>query len=144
MPDDRLGTINGILGKDLSVKPIDNKTYNDLLQCNVQLYIDRPVTENGLPEGIEAEDVSDYEQVWQTPYFFRKDVVGDKILKINQIKIYKDANIIEKCNDTSLLLHFFNSRRNLILSVYKIMLEAETDMAVYKDKLATYRKLLKP
>ena len=126
------------------MKPIDNETYNDLLQCNVQLYINRPVTENGLPEGIEAEDVSDYEQVGQTPYFFRKDVIGDKILKINQIKIYKDANIIEKCNDTSLLLHFFNSRRNLILSVYKIMLEAETDNDVYEEMLKTYRKLLKP
>lgn len=142
--DDYLTTINAILGEDLSVKPIDNETYNDLLQCNVQLYIDRPVTENGLPEGIEAEDVSDYEQVRQTPYFFRKDVIGDKILKINQIKIYKDANIIEKCNDTSLLLHFFNSRRNLILSVYKIMLEAETDYDVYEEMLKTYRKLLKP
>ncbi len=141
--DDRLGTINGILGKDLSVKPIDNKTYNDLLQCNVQMSINRPVTENGLPEGIEAEDVSDYEQVGQTPYFFRKDVVGDKILDINKIMIYHKGNIIEKCNDTSLLLHFFNSRRNLILSVYKIMLEAETDKAVYEDKLATYRKLLR-
>lgn len=142
--DDYLTTINAILGEDLSVKPIDNETYNDLLQCNVQLYINRPVTENGLPEGIEAEDVSDYEQVGQTPYFFRKDVIGDKILKINQIKIYKDANIIEKCNDTSLLLHFFNSRRNLILSVYKIMLEAETDNDVYEEMLKTYRKLLKP
>ena len=84
----------------------------------------------------------DYRQVGKTPYFFRKDVTGDKILKINQTKIFQ-YDIIEKCDDTSVLLDFFNSRRNLILSVYKIMLEAETDDDAYEEKLAIYRKLLK-
>ena len=84
-----------------------------------------------------------YEQVGETPFFFRNDIVGDKILKINQIKLFSNHDIIEKCNDTSLLLDFFNSRRNLILSVYKIQLEAETSNEMYEEKLAIYRKLLK-
>lgn len=144
VPDDRLTDINTILGKDLAVTPIDNETYNGLLHCNVQLYYDCPVKENGLPGGIEVEDVSDYQQVGQTPYFFRKEVASNKCLKLNQIKIFQDCDIIAKCNDTSLLMDFFSSRRNLILSVYKITLEAETDKDVYQEKLAIYRKLLKP
>lgn len=144
VPDDRLPSINTILGEELSVEPIDNETYSNLLRRDVQIYIDEPIIENGLPQEIEelVEDVMDYRQVGKTPYFFRKDVTGDKILKINQTKIFQ-YDIIEKCDDTSVLLDFFNSRRNLILSVYKIMLEAETDDDAYEEKLAIYRKLLK-
>ena len=145
VPADRLPSINAILGEDLLVEPIDNETYCDLLHRNVQIYINEPITENGLPQEIDdlVEDVMNYEQVGETPFFFRKDIVGDKILKINQIKLYSNHDIIEKCSDTSLLLDFYNSRRNLILSVYKIQLEAETIDEVYDEKLAIYRKLLK-
>ena len=144
VPADRLPSINTVLGEELSVEPIDNETYSNLLRRDVQIYIDEPIIENGLPQEIEelVEDVMDYRQVGKTPYFFRKDVTGDKILKINQTKIFQ-YDIIEKCDDTSVLLDFFNSRRNLILSVYKIMLEAETDDDAYEEKLAIYRKLLK-
>ena len=85
-----------------------------------------------------------YEQAGDTPFFFRKDIVDDRILNINKLKVFEDRNLIEKCKDTSLLLDFFNSRRNLILSVYKVMLEAEPDGNVYKEKLFVYRKLLNP
>jgi hypothetical protein len=85
-----------------------------------------------------------YEQAGDTPFFFRKDIVDDRILNINKLKVFEDRNLIEKCKDTSLLLDFFNSRRNLILSVYKVMLEAETDKNAYEEKLSVYRKLLKP
>ena len=76
--------------------------------------------------------------------FFRKDIARDRILNINKLKVFEDRNLIEKSKDTSLLLDFFNSRRNLILSVYKVMLEAESDKKVYKEKLSVYRKLLMP
>lgn len=79
-----------------------------------------------------------------TDFFFRKDITGDKILQLNQIDLLREGNLIDKCGDTSILLDFFKSRRNLILSVYKIMLEAESDNKVYKEKLSVYRKLLKP
>ena len=115
--------------------------------CNVQLYHDKPVSENGLPSEIEGllQDFSGYwtyEQVGDTPFFFRKDIVDDRILNINKMNVFEDRILIEKCKDTSLLLDFFNSRRNLILSVYKVMLEAESDINVYKEKLSVYRKLL--
>ena len=84
-----------------------------------------------------------YEQVGETPFFFRKDIADDRILNINKLKVFEDHNLIEKCKDTSLLLDFFNSRRNLILSVYKVMLEAESDKRVYEEKMSVYRKLLK-
>ena len=74
-----------------------------------------------------------YEQAGDTPFFFRKDIVDDRILNINKLKVFEDRNLIEKCKDISLLLDFFNSRRNLILSVYKVMLEAESDKVVYKE-----------
>lgn len=148
IPIERLQVINDILGEQLAVKPIDNESYNSLLSCSVQLYDDKPVTENGLPREIEGllQDFSGYwtyEQVGDTPFFFRKDIVDDRILNINKMNVFEDRNLIEKCKDTSLLLDFFNSRRNLVLSVYKVMLEAESDRNVYKEKLSVYRKLLK-
>lgn len=149
IPIERLQVINDILGEQLAVKPIDNESYNSLLSCSVQLYDDKPVTENGLPREIEGllQDFSGYwtyEQVGGTPFFFRKDIARDRILNINKLKVFEDRNLIEKSKDTSLLLDFFNSRRNLILSVYKVMLEAESDKKVYKEKLSVYRKLLMP
>ena len=149
IPVERLQKINDILGEQFSVKPIDNEAYNALMSCNVQLYHDKPVTENGLPREIEGllQDFSGYwtyEQVGGTPFFFRKDIARDRILNINKLKVFEDRNLIEKSKDTSLLLDFFNSRRNLILSVYKVMLEAESDKKVYKEKLSVYRKLLMP
>ena len=147
IPVERLQQINDILGEQFSVKPIDNESYNALMCCNVQLYHGVSV-ENGLPNEIEklVEDFSgywSYEQVGDTPFFFRKDIDDDRILTINKIKVFEDHDLIEKCKDTSLLLDFFNSRRNLVLSVYKVMLEAESDRNVYKEKLSVYRKLLK-
>ena len=147
IPVERLQKINDILGEQFSVKPIDNEAYNALMSCNVQLYHDKPVTENGLPREIEGllQDFSgylSYEQVGETPFFFRKDIADDRILNINKLKVFEDHNLIEKCKDTSLLLDFFNSRRNLILSVYKVMLEAESDRNVYKEKISVYRNCL--
>ena len=147
IPVERLQKINDILGEQFSVKPIDNEAYNALMSCNVQLYHDKPVTENGLPREIEGllQDFSgylSYEQVGETPFFFRKDIADDRILNINKLKVFEDHNLIEKCKDTSLLLDFFNSRRNLILSVYKVMLEAESDRNVYLEKLSVYRNCL--
>jgi len=149
IPIERLQKINDILGEQFSVKPIDNESYNALMSCNVQLYHGQSATENDLPCEIEGllQDFSgvwSYEQVGDTPFFFRKDIVDDRILNINKMRVFEDHDLIEKCKDTSLLLDFFNSRRNLILSVYKVMLEAESDRNVYKEKLSVYRKLIKP
>ena len=115
--------------------------------CNVPLYHGKPV-ENGLPNELEKLVVVfngywNYEQVGDTPFFFRKDIVDDRILNINKIKVFDDHDLIEKSKDTSLLLDFFKIRRNLILSVYKVMLEAESDKRVYEEKMSVYRKLLK-
>ena len=145
---ERLPDINAILGEQFMVKPIDNESYEALMRCNVQIYHDEPVVENGLPNEIEGliQDVNgrcSYKQVGETPFFFRKDILDDRILKINKIELFEECNLIEKCKDTSLLLEFFDRRKNLILSVYKILLEAETDREVCKEKLAVYRKLLK-
>lgn len=142
---DRLPAINAILGEELSVAPIDNESYLSLMHCNVQLVLNCPVTENPLPQEIDdlvesAIGKKEYVQVGTTDFFYRKDVSGDRILKLNSIKVFKDADIIEKDADTSLLKDFFKSRRNLILSVYKLLLEESTEH--YKEKLAIYHKML--
>ena len=141
----KASSINAILGEEFSIEPIDNESYNELMRCDTQVYIDVPITQNGLPDEIEqmVKDVVGYEQVGTTPFFFRKDVVDDRILKLNKTK-YFDSDIIEKCTDTSLLLDFFKSRKNLILSIYKILLEEEPYDEVYKEKVKIYHKLLKP
>ena len=144
--EDRLPDINDILGEDHAVQPIDNGSYMSLMQCNTQVYLDVPVTENILPKEIDdlLKSVSGYEQVGTTDFFFRKDVSGDKILKLNAMNVFNDGeDLICKDEDTSLLLDFFKSRMNLILSIFKIQLEAETNNSLYKEKLATYRKLLR-
>lgn len=142
--EDRLPGINAILGKGLSINPIDNTSYMALMQCSTQVALNIPVTGNALPKEIEnlVESVSHYAQVGNTDFFFRKDVKGETILKLNNATSIPDHQMIDKCTDVSLLLDFFKSRRNLILSVYKILLEAETNNNVYKEKLAIYRKLL--
>ena len=144
--EDRLPDINDILGEDHAVQPIDNESYMSLMQCNTQVYLDVPVTENILPKEIDdlLKSVSGYEQVGTTDFFFRKDVSGDKILKLNAMNVFNDGeDLICKDEDTFLLLDFFKSRMNLILSIFKIQLEAETNNSLYKEKLATYRKLLR-
>lgn len=128
-----------------SGKVIDNDMFMKLMQCNTQVFIDVPVTENALPKEIDdlVDDVTGYQQVGNTDFFYRNDISGDAILRLNQIPILRDHNLIEKCGDTSILLEFFRSRNNLILSAYKIMLEAEQDNKVYEEKLKIYRKLTK-
>jgi hypothetical protein len=128
-----------------SGKAIDNDMFVKLMQCNTQVFINVPVTENALPQEIDdlVDDVTGYQQVGDTDFFYRKDIPGDRILKLNQIPLLRDHDLIEKCEDTSILLEFFNSRKNLVLSVYKILLEAERDNKVYEEKLKIYRKLTK-
>ena len=143
--EERLKDINAVLGNKLAISPIDNDMFMKLMQCNTQLFIDVPVTENALPREIDdlVDDVTGYQQVGDTDFFCRKDIPGDRILKLNQIPLLRDHDLIEKCEDTSILLEFFNSRKNLVLSVYKILLEAERDNKVYEEKLKIYRKLTK-
>lgn len=143
--EERLKDINAVLGNKLAISPIDNDMFMKLMQCNTQLFIDVPVTENALPREIDdlVDDVTGYQQVGDTDFFCRKDIPGDRILKLNQISLLRDHDLIEKCEDTDILLEFFRSRKNLVLSVYKILLEAERDNAVYEEKLKIYRKLTK-
>jgi len=145
--EDRLHHINDILGVGHSVLAVDNESYMALMQCNTPVSLDVPVTENPLPKEIDnlLKSISGYEQVGTTDFFFRKDVGGDKILELNELDIFKDGeDLVIKDEDTSLLLDFFKSRRNLILSVYKVLLETESSYIQYNEKKAIYRKLLQP
>ena len=141
----RLKDINAVLGNKLAISPIDNDMFVKLMQCNTQVFINVPVTENALPQEIDdlVDVVTDYQQVGDTDFFYRKDISGDRILKLNQIHLFRDHDLIEKCEEASILLEFFNSRKNLVLSVYKILLEAERDNAVYEEKQKIYQKLNK-
>ena len=143
--NERLRDINAVLGNNLVISPIDNDMFMALMQCNTQVFIDVPVTENALPREIDdlVDDVTGYQQVGDTDFFCRKDITGDRILKLNQIRLLREHDLIEKCEGTDILLNFFRNRKNLVLSVYKILLEAERDNAVYEDKLKIYRKLTK-
>ena len=143
--EERLKDINAVLGNKLAIFPIDNDMFMELMQCNTQVFIDVPITENALPSEIDylVGDVTGYQQVGDTDFFCRKDIPGDSILKLNQISLLHDNDLIEKCEDTDILLEFFRSRKNLVLSVYKIMLEVERDNAVYEEKLKIYKELTK-
>ena len=143
--NERLRDINAVLGNKLAISPIDNDMFMALMQCNTQVFIDVPVTENALPREIDdlVDDVTGYQQVGDTDFFCRKDITGDRILKLNQIRLLREHDLIEKCEGTDNLLNFFRNRKNLVLPVYKILLEAERDNAAYEDKLKIYRKLTK-
>lgn len=143
--NERLRDINAVLGNKLAISPIDNDMFMALMQCNTQVFIDVPVTENALPREIDdlVDDVTGYQQVGDTDFFCRKDITGDRILKLNQIRLLREHDLIEKCEGTDILLNFFRNRKNLVLPVYKILLEAERNNAAYEDKLKIYRKLTK-
>ena len=74
VPEKLLPSINAILGEELSIEPIDNESYNELMRCDTQVDIDVPITQNGLPDEIEqmVKDVVGYEQVGTTPFFSEK------------------------------------------------------------------------
>lgn len=143
--NERLRDINAVLGNKLAISPIENDMFMALMQCNTQVFIDVPVTENALPREIDdlVDDVTGYQQVGDTDFFCRKDITGDRILKLNQIRLLREHDLIEKCEGTDILLNFFRNRKNLVLPVYKILLEAERDNAAYEDKMKIYRKLTK-
>ena len=71
---------------------------------------------------------------------------AEQLLTMFNRKISKNAELLDYIGQNNIfgILDFFNSRRNLVLSVYKIMLEAEHDNNVYEEKLKIYRKLIKP
>ena len=56
--------------------------------------------------------------VGDTDFFYRKDIQGDRVLRLNQIPLFINQDLIEKCEDTSILLEFFRSRKNLVLCLY--------------------------
>lgn len=143
---DRLQNINRILGSSSSIIPIDSKSYMELMECCIpkknSSHVSGVVLGNKIQSKLkEVNTTSHYEQVGTTNFFFRNDK-KERILNLNNVTIDgTNYKLIEKC-DSSTLCDFFKNRRNLILSIYKILLEEETDNTVYNEKLCTLNSLL--
>ena len=126
--------INRVLGPGYTITSISSQCYHDsLLDGNDSLW-KHYEKKNNL-----------YTRLFDTNYYFRSEINTQKISDINntlsptQISLF---NLDKK--DEDLLDRFFRNNRSLILSVYKILLETETDVDVYKRKSKDYRLLIRP
>ena len=126
--NDKLGKINDILGPGFHITTITPECYHQLIRSgNDSLW--------------QHYDKRLFDNLPGTDYWYRKggDSRLDKINRILEVKItpYKLSD-----SENRLLSEFYKNNRKLILSVYRILLEKETDRESYEQRRKEYSKLL--
>jgi len=126
---DKLTKINEILGDGFGIKPITDQCYHELLLSGDDTLWD-------------CYDKSLFYALQGTPYYYRKGAES-KIETINRVL----PTPIKECPltnaDKELLERFYANNRKLILSIYRILIENEQDLDIYKQRKEDYKKLLK-
>lgn len=126
--NDKLGRINDILGPGFRITTISPECYHQLIRSgNDSLW--------------QHYDKYLFDNLPGTSYWYRKG--GESRLdKINQILEVKITPYKLSDSEKRLLSDFYKNNRKLILSVYRILLEQETDRESYELRRIEYRKLL--
>ena len=126
--NDKLGKINEILGPGYQITTITPECYHQLIRSgNDSLW--------------QHYDKRLFNNLSGTNYWYRKD--GEtRIDKINQILEVKITPYNLSDSERRLLSEFYKNNRKLILSVYRILLEKETDRESYELRKKDYGKLL--
>ncbi len=126
---DKLTKINEILGDGFGIKPISAQCYHELLLCGDDTLWD-------------CYDKSLFNALKGTSYYYRKGAES-RIEAINRVL----PKHIQECHltnvDRDLLERFYSNNRKLILSIYRILIENEQDLDIYKQRKEDYKKLLK-
>ena len=127
--NDKLKSINGILGPGFSINTITPECYYQLLhQGNDSLW--------------KCYEKRLFYRLPGTDYWYRKGA-DDRLDKINQILETRITPYKLSESEKRMLSGFYKNNRKLILSVYRILLEQEAHRETYEQKKREYGRLLK-
>lgn len=127
--NDKLGKINDILGPGFSISTITSECYHQLLRnCNDSLW--------------QRYDKRLFYYLSGTDYCFRKGS-ENRLDKINSILDVKITPYALSEPESRMLSDFYKNNRKLILSVYRILLEKETDRDTYEQRKTDYGRLIR-
>lgn len=125
---DKLEQVNRVLGDGHHIKLISEDCYNNLSSPAADM--------------LKEANANQYSRVEGTPLYFRKGQ-EERIEKINEPcgERIKECKLTD--NDEQLLGRFYENNRKLILSVYRVLAEGETNAETKSKLLANLRKLQK-
>lgn len=126
---DKLFKINEILGDGFGIKPISDECYHELLHSGDDMLWD-------------SCDKKLFNALQGTSYFYRKGAES-RIGAINSVLPEPIQESYLSKADCELLEKFYANNSKLILSIYRILIENEQDMDVYKQRSDDYKKLLR-
>jgi hypothetical protein len=126
---DKLSKINDILGDGFGLKTISDECYQKLIHSGDYMLCD-------------SCDKKLFNSLHGTHYFYRKGAES-RIKAINSIlqEPIQESSLSKV--DCELLERFYANNSKLILSIYRILIENEQDMDVYKQRSDDYKKLLR-
>ena len=127
--NDKLKKINDILGLGFSITTISPECYRQLLNSGNDLIW-------------ESVDKSLFYNLSGTDYYYRKGA-EDRLDKINQILETKIKTYNLSDSEKRMLDNFYSNNRKLILSVYRILLEKETDRDIFLQRKKDYGRLIR-
>ena len=125
----KLKRINKILGDGFGIKHITDQCYHELLLSGDDTLWD-------------CYDKSLFNALQGTPYYYRKGAES-RIETINRVLQMPIHNSHLTNADCDLLERFYANNRKLILSIYRILIESEQDLDIYKQRKEDYKRLLK-
>ena len=130
-------------GKDETILPVSVEKYAELMTKELRSMNQTEPADNTLDEvaysQLRSIDLGEYRQYGNTDFYFRKDVDDKRMEKLKGSGVSIDP-VLPDSKDIVLLKNFFSSRRNLILSVYRLLIEMETDTDIRESMMKVFKK----
>lgn len=125
---DKVELINRVLGDGHHIKLISNDCYNNLTSPDTDM--------------LKEANANQYINVGGTSLYFRKGQ-EDRIDEINESSELRIAECTLTVSNKQLVKRFYENNRKLILSVYKVLAECESDAEAKNKLLRDFKKLQK-
>ena len=126
---DKISMINDILANGFEIKSISDRCYHELLM-------------SGDDSLWESYDKKLYHRVGDSNFFYRPSS-ENKLDKINSLLSTPIKEQTLSKEDVTLIDNFCKTNRNLILSVYRILIENEHDLDIYNLLQKEYKRLVR-